>query len=167
MKTVLKFDRCVLVKELNETFKKVGEIYEVANVLDDEAFLLRDGNTRVAIGVVNFSDFEEHFVLEERAKGWTKWTPLVGFDGQTDVFYKTNGKKVVVKFITDKVRAESSCNKKEDEFNLTFGLNLAYLRARNKANEKKKAKLERELKAIEIDIAENNNIMKRMTEYLM
>ena len=167
MKTVLKFDRVVLIKELNDSIRKVGEVYEVANVLDNEAFLLRDSKTRVAIGVVNFSDFEEHFVLEERMKGWTKWTPLIGFDGQSDAFYKTNGKKVIVKFLTDKVRAESSCNKKEDEFNLTFGLNLAYLRARNKANEKKKAKLERELNAIKIDIAENDNVMKRMTESLM
>lgn len=166
MKSILKYDRVVLIKEMNERIKKVGEIYEVANVLD-EAFLLRDSKTRTAVGVVNFEDFEKFFIKEEDSKGWTQWTPMIGFDGHSDVFYKTNGKKVIVKFVTDKVRAEASCNKKEDEFNLTFGLNLAYLRARNKANEKRKAKLESELKAIEIDIAENNNMMKRMTESLM
>lgn len=166
MNSVLKYDRVVLIKEMNERIKKVGEVYEIANVLD-EAFLLRDSKTRAAVGVVSFEDFEKYFANVEDVKGWTQWTAFMGFDGHNDCFYRTNGKKVQVKFVTDKVRSEASCNKKEDDFNLNFGLNLAYLRARNKANEKKKVKLENELKAIEIDIAENKNMMKRMTESLM
>lgn len=166
METVLKYDRVVLVKELNERIKKVGETYEIANVLD-EAFLLRDSKTRTAVGVVSFEDFEKHFVKEEDAKGWTSWTPLTGFDGHNDAFYKTNGKKVQVKFLTDKIRAEASCNKKEDDFNLTFGIHMAYLRCLNKALGKKQKRLEDELRAVKIELAENNNIMKRMTESLM
>ena len=57
METTLKFDRVILVKELNERFKKVGDVFEIANILDN-TFLLRDGSTRVAIGVVSFEDFE-------------------------------------------------------------------------------------------------------------
>ena len=166
METTLKFDRCILVKELNERFKKVGEIYEIANVLD-EAFLLRDGKTRTAIGVVSFADFEKCFTKEEEFKGWTPWCPLTGFDGQTDAVYRTNRKKVQVKFLTNKVRAEASCNKKEDEFNLFFGVQMAYLRALNKSLKKKMDDLEREWNYAYADFAENKNIMKRMTDSLM
>lgn len=173
METVLKFDRVILTKELNDTFKKVGEIYEVANVLD-EAFLLRDKKTRVAIGVVSFEDFYKHFVKEEGFKGWTQWCPLTGFDGQTDAVYRTNHKKVQVKFLTNKIRSEASCNKKEDEFNLFFGIQMAYLRALNKSLKKKMSgigekmdALEKEWYAINHDIAENNNIMERMIESLV
>ena len=166
MKTILKYDRVVLIKEMNERIKKVGEVYEIANVLDD-SFLLRDGKTRTAVGVVSFEDFEKHFVKETDAKGWTKWTAFTGFDGQNDCFYRTNGKKVQVKFTTSKVRSEASCNKKEDEFNLTFGIHMAYFRCLNKALEKRQTKLEDELRAVKIEIAENNNIMKRMTESLV
>lgn len=173
METVLKYDRIILVKEMNERIKKVGEIYEIANVLDD-AFVLRDSNTRTAVGVVSFEDFEKCFTKEEEFKGWTPWCPLTGFDGQTDAVYRTNRKKVQVKFLTNKVRAEASCNKNEDEFNLFFGVQMAYLRALNKANEKKMSAFENELKeiyakmmAIEVDIKENKNIMKRMTDSLM
>ena len=168
METVLKFDKVILIKELNEKVKKVGDTFEIANILDG-SFLLREARTRVAVGVINFEDFEEHFVKEEDFKcGWTPWTPLTGIHGQTDALYRTNRKKVQVKFLTDKVRAEASCHKM-DEFNLFFGVQMAYMRCRNKAMLKRKELLlnnmeviENTLKAIDSDIADNNKTMKKM-----
>ena len=165
MDTILKFDRVVLTKELNEKFKKVGEEFEIANVLDD-SFLLRDTKTRVAIGVVSFEDFDKHFVTTENFKGWTQWTPFAGYNGQTDCFYRTNLKKVQVKFVTDKVRAEASLNKKEDEFNLYCGLQLAYLRCLNKAMAKRSDKLQEEIYRLDREILDNMNIEKRMINSL-
>ena len=164
MNTVLKFNRYVLVKELNEKFKKVGEHFEIANVLDD-SFLLRDAKSKLALGVVSFKDFERCFVPVENHKGWTDWTPMVGFDGQSDAYYRTNGKKTQVKFLTNKVRAES-CRHRDDEFNLYAGINIAYLRALNKALEKQKTEYEEKLKMIHHDIAENENILKKMINSL-
>lgn len=164
MNTVLKFDRVILTKELNEKFKQVGDVFEVANILDN-SFLLRSAKTRVAIGVVSFEDFENHFVREESFKGWTNWTPLVGFDGQSDAFYRTNRKKVQVKFLTDKVRAEACrCNK--DDFNLSFGIQLAYLRCLNKAREQQRTALNAELAFVERELAENEAIIKKMVNSL-
>ena len=153
MNTTLKFDRVVLTKELNGKFNQVGEVFEIANILDN-SFLLRDTKTRVAIGVVGFEDFEKCFVHEEKHKGWTPWTRFVGFDGQNDASYRTNGKKVQVRFLTSKTKAEACCCK-GDDFNLAFGIRVAYLRCLNKALAEKKAVIEREL-------AENENILKKM-----
>lgn len=164
MNTTLKFDRVILLKELNEKFKKAGEAYEVANILEG-SFLLRDAKTKVAIGVVNFNDFENHFVHEETFNGWTNWIPIVGFDGQSDCFYRTNRRKVQVKFVTDKVRAECCCCK-DDDFSLGFGIQLAYLRCLNKAREKQKVELEEKLNMVEREIAENENIIKKMVNSL-
>lgn len=164
MKTVLKFDKVILTKELNDKIKKVGEVFEIANILDD-SFLLRDTKTRVAIGIVSFEDFEKHFVHAENFKGWTDWCPIVGFNGQSDVLYKTNRKKVIVKFLTDKVRAESCCNKVND-FNLSFGIQLAYLRCLNKAYEKKVVEYEKGLKNINCEITDNKRIIKEMINSL-
>lgn len=164
MDTVLKFDRVILTKELNEKIKKVGDVFEIANILDN-TFLLRDGNTKIAVGVVSFEDFDKHFVHEGNFKGWTQWTPIVGFNGQTDALYRTNRKKVQVKFLTDKVRAEACCNK-TNEFNLSFGVQMAYLRCLNKANEKQRAECEKKIKFINHDIAENDTIMKKMISSL-
>ena len=157
MNTTLKFDRVVLTKELNERFKQVGEVFEIANILGD-SFLLRDSKTRVALGVVSFEDFNKCFVHEENFKGWTPWTQFVGFDGQNDASYRTNGKKVQVRFLTSKVKAEACCCK-DDQFNLAFGLQIAYLRCLNKALVGKKKTAEREL-------AENENILKKMINSL-
>lgn len=164
MNTTLKFDRVVLTKELNEKFKQIGETYEVANILEN-SFLLRSEKTKVAIGVVSFDDFAKHFIAEENFKGWTKWQKITGFDGQTDVMYRTNRKKVQVKFITDKVRGECCCCK-DDEFNLPFGIQLAYLRCLNKARERQKEELEETLSMINHEIAENNTIIKKMVNSL-
>lgn len=164
MKTTLKFDRVILIKELNEKFKKVGDAFEIANILDN-SFVLRDASTRVAIGVVNFEDFDNHFVHEENFNGWTRWTPLIGYDGQSDCFYRTNKKKVQVKFLTDKVRAEACCFS-GDDFNLTFGIHLAYLRCLNKAMAKQKIELEEKLKITNSEIAENESIIKKMVNSL-
>ena len=164
METTIKYDRVVLVKELNEKFSKIGEVFEIANILEN-SFLLRDTKTRVAIGVISFEDFERCFVHESNYKGWTQWIPFAGYDGQNDCYYRTNRKKVQVKFVTDKVRAESSRHK-EDEFNLYFGIRLAYLRALNKAYSKKKAMLEEELKEIDREMIDNERTMQKMVNAL-
>lgn len=164
METTLNFERVILVKELNEKFHKVGEVFEIANVFED-SFLLRDSYKRIAIGVISFEDFENCFVREADFKGWTPWYPITGFDGQTDVFYRTNRKKVQVRFLTDKVRGESCCHKMDD-FNLFFGIQTAYLRALNKAHLKKALEYEKKIKEIESEIADNTNIIKRMVNSL-
>lgn len=150
MNTVLKFDRVILIKELNEKIKKIGDAFEIANILED-SFLLREAKTRIAVGVISFEDFDKHFVSEENFAGWTQWQPFAGYDGQTDCFYRTNRKKVQVKFLTDKVRAEASCCKK-DEFSLHFGIQLAYLRCLKKAMNKKIYELQDEAHKIQKEI---------------
>lgn len=164
MDTILKYDRVILTKELNEKIKKVGDVFEIANILDN-TFILREARTKIAVGVISFEDFEKHFVHEGNFKGWTSWTPLTGFDGQTDAFYRTNRRKTQVKFLTDKIRAECCCCK-DDEFNLSFGIQMAYLRCFNKAREIQKMELEEKLKMVNHDIAENESIIKKMVNSL-
>lgn len=164
MNTTLKFDKVILTKELNDKFKQVGEAFEIANILKD-SFVLRSAKTKVAIGAVSFDDFEKHFVHAENFKGWTNWTQLVGFDGQSDAFYRTNHKKTQIKFVTTKDRAESCCCK-DDDFNLGFGIQLAYLRCLNKARARQKEALETELKMVNHELAENEAIIKKMVNSL-
>ena len=164
METTLKFDKVVLIKELNDKIKKIGEVFEIASILDN-SFLLRDAKKRVAIGVVSFEDFDKHFVPVNNFKGWTSWMPITGFDGQTDVYYRTNRRKIQVKFLTDNIRAESCCSK-DDEFNLSFGLQIAYLRCLNKALVNKKSECERTIKMADSEIKDNEHIIKKMINSL-
>lgn len=163
-KTVLMFERFVLTKELNDKIKKVGDVFEIANI-SETSFLLRDSQTRVAVGVVSFEDFESHFVREEEFNGWTPWTPLAGVSGHTDAFYRTNRRRVQVRFLTEGVRSEACCNT-VDDFNLFFGIQLAYIRCMNKALEKEKKKYEDELYRIKAWTKHNNKIVKKMLDSL-
>lgn len=163
--SVLKFDKVILIKEFGDKMKKVGEVFEIASVLDN-GFVIRDNKTKVALGFVSFEDFYKYFEKKnERKNAWTDWTPFVGFDGQTDTLYRSNGRKVQVKFLTTKDRAECCCCK-NDEFNIGFGIQLAYLRCLNKAREKQRIELEEKLNMVEHEIAENNTIIKKMINSL-
>ena len=101
----------------------------------------------------------------EKVTKWTNWMPLTDLNGQTDAFYRSNGKKTQVRFLTSGVRAECCCCK-DDEFDLSFGIQLAYLRALNKARERQKIELEESLKSIEYEIAKNNTTIKKMVNSL-
>jgi hypothetical protein len=172
---VLKFDRVVLKKELNNNLKKVGEVFEIASVTED-SFILRDAKNKVAVGVISFKDFDKHFVKEKDFSGWTNWETFVGFDGQTDVCYRVNRtsrrKRVQVKFLTDNVRAEACCHM-EDDFNLFFGIQLAYMRCLNKALEKKREnyifkinECEEALREINFEIIDNDKTVEKMIDSL-
>ena len=165
MDTVMKFDRVILMKEMGDRFSTVGQVYEVASILNGESFLLRDAKTKIASGVISIEDFDKHFVIENECIGWTPWQKFVGFDSQNDCLYRTNFKKVQVRFLTDKVRAETCCSK-NDEFNLSFGIKLCYLRALNKARAKQKKELEEKLSMVNREIAENEKTMKLMLNSL-
>lgn len=164
METVLKYERCILVKELNDRFRQVGQVYEIANILDN-SFILRDSKTRVALGVITFEDFERCFVNEGKLKNWTSWTHLVGENGRTDAFYRTNGRRVEVKFVTDKVRATSCCHAL-DEFNLFFGIQIAYCRCENKALSKKVQEYAEKLLDVSTKINKNKEFIKHMVNSL-
>lgn len=168
MGSVLKYDRVVLVKEFGK-MKMVGEVYEVANITET-AFVLRDAKNKVAVGVIDIRDFEEYFKKEEEVKGWTPWTPVVSRvdNGTVEFFYRTNRKKVQVKLMmtnNDSIKGEASCNTM-DEFDLYFGIKLAYTRLDNKFKERYKRHLEEELVRVITDIKQNEKYLKQMTDSL-
>lgn len=97
----------------------------------------------------------------EKVTKWTKWMPLTDLNGQTDAFYRSNGKKTQVRFLTSGVRAECCCCK-DDEFDLSFGIQLAYLRCLTKARTKQRIELEGKLNMVEHEIAQNLTTIKKM-----
>lgn len=161
---IFKNDRFVLIKEM-EYFNKVGMIYEVANITDT-AVVLRNVKTKVAVGAVNIDDFDKYFVRPETVKSWTKWWGMVDTAGNMIGFYRTNLKKVQVRNL-DGIRAEASCNKRYgDEFDLTFGVHLAYARCEDKRLKKLETEYENALKNIQSDKIENRNYIKKMLRTL-
>ena len=58
------------------------------------------------------------------------------------------------------------CCCKDDDFNLGFGIQLAYLRCLNKARARQRFELEEKLNMVEHEIAENETIMKKMVNSL-
>ena len=75
---------------------------------------------------------------EKKRSSCTDWTETGVNDGSMN---KTNFKKVRVKFTNENVVAESCCCR-DDTFNLSFGIRMAWLRGLIKAWEKKKSNFE-------------------------
>ena len=159
---ILKYDKVTLIKEFGK-MNMVGEAYEIANISDD-SFVIRDTNKRVALGVISFEEFNKHFKKVEDVKGWTPWVKFMDEFGNAD-FYRTNFRKVEVKAFGK--RASAACNLAEDEFNLHFGLQLAYCRCLNKMLLDSKKEHQEALKMINSNIKDNRVYMHNMINSLI
>ena len=174
METIFRGDKVVLVKEYDR-MKQVGQTFEIGDITN-QAVVIRTEDTRVAVGAISIDDFENYFVKKENiVVGWTKWYRLIDTMGNVIGFYRTNFKKVQVKVNhTDGCFVgEASCNSNVDEFNLQFGITLAYKRCHNKklksfinnCNDTIKA-LQNEINNAGNEIAVNDNTIERMIKSL-
>ena len=147
---ILKGDKIILTKEF-ENFRTIGEIFEIANVIED-LFVIRTVKDKVAVGTIKISEFEKYFKKEDYFGKWTKWCPIIFGNGAYIGEYKTNRKKVFVRIKTPDntyVQSSSTCCK-TDEFDLVFGINLAYRRCEKKI-------LTDEVKKHSAKLTESNN----------
>lgn len=155
---ILRNDKVVLVKEMGE-LKIVGETFEVANVTET-AVVLRDAKSKIAVGAVDISVFDQYFKKPEVVKGWTPWQRLVDQIGNTIAFYRTNQKKVQVRTTND-IRAEATCNKC-DEFNLAFGIRLAMTRCEIKMLNSIHSEYAEVMERLSRDIKEKEDMVHRL-----
>ena len=121
---IIKNDKVILMRPL-ENLQVVGETYEIANITET-AVIIRDANTKVAVAAVDIDIFGQYFIKPEEAKSWTKWQRVIDNEGNTISHYRSNGKKVQVR-TPDGYKSESCCHN-ADEFNLYFGMRLAFER---------------------------------------
>ena len=166
---VLKNEKVVLIKPMGN-LNSIGNVYEVANFTDKKV-VLRDERTKIAVASVALDEFETYFAKKESMNVWTDWHDIVDGSERVLGFYKTNGKKVKFK-LPDGTKSEATCNK-DDDFNLAFGIRLAYERCMIKFWKQWKSDFEEEIKAIEEEmkncdskIAESRNTIKRMIRQL-
>lgn len=161
---IVKNDKIILVKEFGN-LKMVGECYEVGNITETSV-IVRDVKTKVAMCAIDIDDFPNYFEKSEDMTGWTNWQKFVDFNGNTVGFYKTNFKRVQVKLVENNTRSMATCSR-GDEFNLHFGIQLAYMRCLNKAYIKKEKVCENELKNIRSNIKQTNHVIKYLVNSLI
>ena len=141
---VLIEDKIVLMKELDK-LDIVGKVYEVGNITN-KSVIIRDVKTKMAVGSIDIDLFDEYFEKYNGHGQWTEWCKFY-LDDEVVGIYRTNRKKVQVRSLSGKYRAESSCHK-EDKFYLYFGIALAYYRCRIKElkkYEREKEELQKEI----------------------
>lgn len=119
----------------------------------------------------------ENELGDENPVGVTEWTPWMAIfkkvDGSIDAFYRRKGKKVEVKMLDKKnsdksfIKAEASCNlPANDEFNLYFGISLAYERCKVKYLKRERAEHTRLLHQIENELKDSNRYISQMINSL-
>ena len=144
--TVFRGDKVVLMKSFDK-MQNIGNMYEVADFTNTN-IVLRDCATKVAACAVSITDFSNYSDKAENVIGkWTHWHPIIDGLGDVVCFYRTNFKKIEVRiFTSDKfyITAKATCCK-NDNFNMGFGIHLAYLRAIKKQCEIEKNKYENKI----------------------
>lgn len=137
-------DKVVLTKSFDR-YNQVGAVYEIGNVVDN-GFIIRGVHSKLAIGLINFHDFFSCFEKQEDKK-WTDWS-FAHYDGESDndadvlINYRTNGKRVEVKAYGCK--GVASCMP-DDNFNLSKGIYIAFLRCKSAFLSKKRISLMKEV----------------------
>lgn len=166
---IMRNDKVVLIKGM-DGFKKVGETFEIANITDTK-IILREVTSKVAVGAIDIDAFEAHFKKAEEVSGWLSWENLVDRTGNVVAHYRTNGKKVQVR-TPDGYRAETTCHN-ADDFNLFFGIQLAYNRCVMKSLNDEEAELvamiedlESELNVVRSAQSETKHTIKMMINSL-
>lgn len=155
---IVRNDKVILVKEM-DNLKLIGETFEVANIVDDSV-VLRDAKSKVAVCAVGVYDMDKYFKKSEEVVEWTPWNRLLIGNDSIVAYYRVKGRKVQVR-LPDGTHSESNCNKC-DEFNLFFGIQLAYERAMNKVYKKMEKDYESTLKKIRADMSETHHRIKMM-----
>lgn len=158
---IVKNDMVALTNEMGN-LKMVGELFEVANITDTSV-VLRTANKKIAICAVEIKDFDKYFKKVEEFTGWTEWHELVDPNENIIAFYRTNYRKVQVRLFNgvNKFRGEAFC-KNGDNFNLFFGIQLAYARCMDKFYRDEIEETESYLKEIKSTMTDNKNSIKRM-----
>ena len=167
-------DNVVLIKEIG-SLKTIGQVYEVAR-MTEEFIVIRDISSKAAVASINIEEFGNYFTKKNTTNGWTKWADIANPLGNMIAQYRTNNKKVEVRIINDMlgypnkrvIRSTATCNS-EDEFNLAFGVQLAYLRCeqkflKNEINEYNEIIRDstNRMKECESRLVENKSIIKKM-----
>lgn len=145
---ILKNDEVTLIKEF-ENLKKIGKIYEVANITDTK-IIIRDKKSKVAIAAIEIEIFEEYF-KKDYLNGWTKWVGISDGMDNLVAYYRTNHKRVEVKTVDGRFKGKSSCNK-TDKFSLDKGIKLAVARCNKKLLQFNKNECEERLNKLNEEI---------------
>lgn len=155
-------DKVVLTKSF-ERYSKVGEVYEIGNIVEN-GFIIRGVHSKLAIGLIKFHDFFSCFEKQEDKK-WTDWS-LAHYDGESDndadvlINYRTNGKRVEVKAYGCK--GVASCMP-DDDFNLSKGIYIAFLRCKSAFLLKKRVDLMKEVNNTYSEMKKNYNDLAKAT----
>lgn len=134
---IIKGDKVIQIKEL-EKVNLIGNMFEVAN-FTETAVIIRDAVSKIAVCSVGIDEFDQYFKKADEVNGWTNWTQMVDPLDNMIAEYRTNQKKVEVRIMNNMlgypnnkvIRSTATCSK-GDEFNLSFGIQLAYLRCERK-----------------------------------
>lgn len=173
---ILRGDKIVLTKAYDK-INQIGATFEVADITTNGLVIIRDNKTKVAVGAIEADQLFKYFEKQEDIKNkWTEWNRMLDPFGATIGFYRTNFKKVQVKIPNKELvyyKAEACCNLNEDDFNIGFGVNLAYLRCLNKALENKMNSIQDEIipltkniNQIQDEIINNEKTIKKMISLL-
>lgn len=154
---IVRNDKVILIKEM-DNLKLVGETFEVANITDTSV-IIRDMKSKVAISAVGINDFDKYFKKPEEVNEWTPWSKLLS-GNDIVAFYRAKGNKVQVR-LADGTHSEANCNKC-DEFNLFFGIQLAYERCLSKVWKRIEKEHEYALKELRANISESHHRIKMM-----
>lgn len=129
-------DKVMMIKGM-ESMCLVGEMFEVIGITENSIVLGREVDG-VAVCAADINTFDQHFAKPKEMNVWTKWQALYDDNYNIYAWYRVRPVKgkveVKVRFggTGTFIRKTATCSQ-GDEFDLEFGVGLAYNRCMKEA----------------------------------
>ena len=121
---LVKGDKIKFIEDVG-SFHLRGMIFEIIDVLENGMISVKNEH---GIGILSYDDSGKYYKKVRELK-WSNWIKEVDIRSHRVFFYKTNGKRIIVK--QNGLKAHATC-RDTDEFNLEKGIMLSLARLKVK-----------------------------------
>ena len=152
-------DKVMMIKSL-ERMNLVGEIFEVTGITENSIVLSREVDG-VAVCAAGVDTFDQYFVKAKEANIWSGWQELYDDSFNVYAWYRVRPAKgkveVKIRFNDEcMIRKTATCSQ-GDEFNLEFGIRLAYNRCMKEAYKRNAAIMKESMEYYNSLLVDNKN----------
>lgn len=152
-------DKVMMIRGM-ERMNMVGEMFEVSGITDNSIVLSREVDG-VAVCAADVNTFDKYFVKPKEANVWSDWYELYDDSFNVYAWYRVRPAKgkveVKIRFGNEcMIRKTSTCSQ-GDEFNLEFGIRLAYNRCMKESHKRNAAIMEESLAYYKSLLVDNKN----------
>lgn len=152
-------DKVMMIRDM-ERMNLVGEMFKVTGITENSIVLSREIDG-IPVCATDIETFDKYFAKPKEANIWSQWFELYDDSFNVYAWYRVRPAKgkveVKIRFGNEcMIRKTSTCSQ-DDEFNLEFGIRLAYNRCMKESYKRNAIVMEESMEYYKSLLVDNKN----------